>query len=249
MADYLGRLVVRASGHPVTAPPVRPLAPPRNTTADDGVDDIVHVLPSPAPPVETPRHAVADSRPTHEPRAGSPPGVEPRPVAVPDDAPPVPREPPRRPTPEPAMETPTSETVRRPVAPLRLRQEPVPRVTPPAPPTSATAARPTLPAPPAPAVSVPTTIERPSTRREEPRRPAPRDAASAPVLRLTPPAPAASREPLPPAPQLHIGSIHVEVMPTPPRATPAPRPVAPVVEGSALTGSSLLGQRFGLGQL
>jgi hypothetical protein len=97
---------------------------------------------------------------------------------------------------------------------------------------------------------VPPTIERPATRIEERRRPAPRDAATTPVMRLTPPEPAASRErPTPPAPQLHIGSIHVEVMSTPPRAAPAPRPVAPVVDGRALTGSSLLGQRFGLGQL
>jgi hypothetical protein len=250
MADYLRRLVARASEHPVIAPPVRPVAPPRDTTADDGVDGIVEVLPSPTPPVGAPLRAVPDSRPLHEPRAGSPPGVAPRPVAMPHDVAPVPREPRRRPTPEPATELSTSETVRRPAVPP-LRQEPVPHVTPLSPPTSTPAARPVIPTPPTPAAPVPMTLERPTPRIEEPRRPAPREAATAPAMRLTPPEPAVPREPPPPpAPQLHIGSIHVEVMSTPPRPAPAPKPVTPaVIDRSALTGSSLLGQRFGLGQL
>jgi len=250
MADYLRRLVARASGHPVTAPPVRPLVPPRDTTADDGVDGIVEVLLSPTPLVGAPLRAVSDSRPLHEPRAGSPPGVAPRPVEMPNDEEPVPREPLRRPTPEPATETSTSETVRRPVAPL-LRPEPAPNVTPLSPPTSTPAARPVIPTPPTLAPPVPTTVERPTSRIEEPRRPAPREAATAPAVRLTPPEPAVPREPAsPPAPQLHIGSIHVEVMSTPPRPAPAPKPVTLAVsDRSAFTGSSLLGQRFGLGQL
>jgi hypothetical protein len=248
MADYLRRLVARSSGHPVTAPPVRPLAPPRETTADDGVDGIVEVLLSPTLPVEAPLRIVSDSRPLHEPRIGSSPDVAPRPVEMTNDAQPLPREAIRRPTPEPATETSTSETVRRPVAPL-LRPAPAPDVTPLSPPTGTPAARQVVPTPPPAAPTVPTTVERPTFRIEAPRHPAPREAATTPATRLTPPEPAAPREPLPP-PLLHIGSIHVQVMSTPPRPAPTPKRVTPtVIDRTTFTGSSLLGQRFGLGQL
>jgi hypothetical protein len=250
MADYLRRLVARASGHPVTAPPVRPVAAPRDTTADDGVDGIAEVLLSPTPPAGAQLRSGSDARPLQYPLEGSPPGVLPRRVEMPGDAPPAAREALRRPTPEPAAETSASETVRRPVAPL-LRPAQAPDATPPSPPGSTSAERVVVPAPPAPAAPLPAAVTESTSRIEQPRRPATREAATTPVMRLTPPEPAAPREPPPPpAPQLHIGSIHVEVLSTPPRPAPAPKPVVrTVVDRSAFTGSSLLGQRFGLGQL
>ena len=244
MADYLRRLVARASGHPVSAPPVRPLARPRERTADGDVEGLVEVALPPAPPVATPLRTVSEPRPPHDPRAGSLPGVAPRP-----GTPAVPHEPFSRPAPDPATEPSRREKVRAPGAPL-LRREPGPDVTTRSTPTPGPAVRPVLPAPPTPAAPVPPTLEWPASRIEQRPRPAVRDAATVPVMRPTHPEPAVPRErPAPPAPQLHIGSIHVEVMPTPPRAAAAPRAVAPAVDGSALTGSSLLGQRFGLGQL
>ena len=250
MADYLRRLVARASGHPVTAPPMRPVAAPRDTTADDGVDGIAEVLLSPPPPAGAQLRTGSDARPLHDPREESPPGVLPRRVEMHGDAPPVARESLRRPTPEPATETSTSETVRRPVPPV-LRPVPAPDATPLSPPAFTPVERVVIPAPPTPAAPPPAAVTESTSRIEEPRRPATREAATTPVMRLTPPEPAAQREPPPPpAPQLHIGSIHVEVMSTPSRPAPAPKPVAPtVIDRSAFTGSSLLGQRFGLGQL
>jgi hypothetical protein len=54
--------------------------------------------------------------------------------------------------------------------------------------------------------------------------------------------------PPPRGPSLQIGRIEVAVQAPPPPAPPAPRRAAPAAPRGVLSGSALLGQRFGFGQ-
>jgi hypothetical protein len=65
---------------------------------------------------------------------------------------------------------------------------------------------------------------------------------------IEPPAAVVAAAPPARGPALQIGRIEVSVQAPPPAPSPTPRRAAPAAPRGMLSGSALLGQRFGFGQ-